>query len=154
MCWYRITCCHTNLQLILDSFFFLLLFIFFNPPTSISGSTEDYTEALVGDVITHQLHNLKPGTTYDLEVLAQYDKGFSKPLDGEGTTCKRESSVCSLCSTTPVEGEGVVRVTFPLSVPERDGPDHLQRGPRLLLRPMDPSQGGHLLQSQSQSCGP
>lgn len=57
---------------------------------SISGSTEDYTEVFVGDVITHQLHNLKPGTTYDLEVLAEYDKGFSKPLDGEGTTCKGE----------------------------------------------------------------
>ncbi|TNM95613.1 hypothetical protein fugu_016696 [Takifugu bimaculatus] len=49
-------------------------------------STEDYTEVFVGDVTSHQLHNLKPGTTYDLEVLAQYDKGFSKPLDGEGTT--------------------------------------------------------------------
>uniref|UniRef100_A0A674MXT1 Collagen alpha-1(XII) chain n=1 Tax=Takifugu rubripes TaxID=31033 RepID=A0A674MXT1_TAKRU len=49
-------------------------------------STEDYTEVFVGDVTSHQLHNLKPGTTYDLEVLAQYDKGSSKPLDGEGTT--------------------------------------------------------------------
>lgn len=101
----------------------------------------------VGDVVTHQLHNLKPGTTYDLEVLAQYDKGLSKPLDGEGTTCKRGSSVCSFCSPTPVEGEGVVRVVFPASVPERDGPDHLQRGPRLLLHPLDPSQSGHLLQA-------
>lgn len=78
-----------------------------------SGSTEDYTEVSVGDVVSHQLHNLKPGTTYDLQVLAEYDKGLSKPLDGEGTTRKRESSVCSFCTPTPVEGEGVMRVVFP-----------------------------------------
>lgn len=44
---------------------------------------------LVGDVTTHQLHNLKPGTTYDLKVLAQYNTGDSAPLIGEGTTCKK-----------------------------------------------------------------
>lgn len=87
---------------------------------SISGSTEDYTEVIVGDVVTHQLHNLKPGTTYDLEVLAQYDKGFSKPLDGEGTTCKEERIIYSLCCATLVEEESVVRAMFPFSVPERD----------------------------------
>lgn len=45
-------------------------------------------EAYVGDVTTHQLHNLKPGTTYDVKVLAQYNTGFSEPLVGQGTTCK------------------------------------------------------------------
>lgn len=45
-------------------------------------------EVLVGDVTSYQLHNLKPGTTYDLKVLAQYNTGFSEPLIGEGTTCK------------------------------------------------------------------
>lgn len=68
----------------------------------ISGSTEDYNEAFVGDVISHQLHDLKPGTTYDLKVLAQYDKGLSQPLDGEGTTCKGEWIIYSLCYTKPL----------------------------------------------------
>lgn len=45
-------------------------------------------EVFVGDVTSHQLHNLKPGTTYDLKVLAQYDTGVSAPLIGQGTTCK------------------------------------------------------------------
>lgn len=42
----------------------------------------------VGDVTSHQLQNLKPGTTYDLKVLAQYSTGLSGPLIGQGTTCK------------------------------------------------------------------
>uniref|UniRef100_A0A671Y8N7 Collagen type XII alpha 1 chain n=1 Tax=Sparus aurata TaxID=8175 RepID=A0A671Y8N7_SPAAU len=46
----------------------------------------DPTEVLVGDVTSHQLHNLKPGTTYDLQVLAMYNTGVSAPLDGQGTT--------------------------------------------------------------------
>lgn len=45
-------------------------------------------EVSVGDVTSHQLHNLKPGTTYDLKVLAQYNTGDSAPLVGQGTTCK------------------------------------------------------------------
>ncbi|KAM9340955.1 collagen alpha-1(XII) chain [Symphorus nematophorus] len=49
------------------------------------GSDESL-EVLVGDVTSHQLHNLKPGTTYDLKVLAQYNTGFSEPLIGQGTT--------------------------------------------------------------------
>lgn len=87
---------------------------------SISDSTEDYTETFVGDVTSYQLHNLKPGTTYDLEVLAQYDKGLSEPLDGEGTTCKGELIVSSLHCPALVEEEAVVRVMLPFSVPECD----------------------------------
>eukprot|EP00064_Thunnus_orientalis_P006626 superscaffoldBa00000696_g6644 len=49
------------------------------------GSDESM-EVFVGDVTSHQLHNLKPGTTYDLKVLAQYNTGFSEPLVGQGTT--------------------------------------------------------------------
>ncbi|XP_061599580.1 collagen alpha-1(XII) chain-like isoform X2 [Cololabis saira] len=48
--------------------------------------SNDYQEVVVGDVTSHQLHNLKPGTTYDLQVLAQYNTGVSAPLDGQGTT--------------------------------------------------------------------
>lgn len=51
--------------------------------------TDESFQVLVGDVTTHQLHNLKPGTTYDLKVLAQYNTGDSAPLIGEGTTCKK-----------------------------------------------------------------
>ncbi|KAJ0062737.1 hypothetical protein NL108_004377, partial [Boleophthalmus pectinirostris] len=49
------------------------------------GSDESQ-EVFVGDVTTHQLHNLNPGTTYDLKVLAQYSTGVSEPLVGQGTT--------------------------------------------------------------------
>uniref|UniRef100_A0A8C4DYP5 Collagen alpha-1(XII) chain n=1 Tax=Dicentrarchus labrax TaxID=13489 RepID=A0A8C4DYP5_DICLA len=49
------------------------------------GSDESL-EMLVGDVTSYQLHNLKPGTTYDLKVLAQYNTGLSAPLIGQGTT--------------------------------------------------------------------
>uniref|UniRef100_A0A3Q4AFB8 Collagen alpha-1(XII) chain n=1 Tax=Mola mola TaxID=94237 RepID=A0A3Q4AFB8_MOLML len=49
------------------------------------GSDESF-EVLVGDVTSHQLLNLKPGTTYDLKVLAQYNTGLSDPLIGQGTT--------------------------------------------------------------------
>lgn len=51
------------------------------------GSDESL-EVLVGDVTSYQLHNLKPGTTYDLKVLAVYNTGLSGPLIGQGTTCK------------------------------------------------------------------
>ncbi|XP_054652752.1 collagen alpha-1(XII) chain isoform X3 [Dunckerocampus dactyliophorus] len=49
------------------------------------GSDES-SEVFVGDVTSHQLNNLKPGTTYDLKVLAQYSTGMSGPLIGQGTT--------------------------------------------------------------------
>ncbi|KAM3870859.1 collagen alpha-1(XII) chain-like [Diretmus argenteus] len=49
------------------------------------GSDESL-EVFAGDVTSYQLHNLKPGTTYDLKVLAQYNTGLSSPLIGQGTT--------------------------------------------------------------------
>uniref|UniRef100_A0A672IPW9 Collagen, type XII, alpha 1a n=1 Tax=Salarias fasciatus TaxID=181472 RepID=A0A672IPW9_SALFA len=48
--------------------------------------SDEFMEVAVGDVTSYQLHNLKPGTTYDLKVLAQYNTGVSAPLDGQGTT--------------------------------------------------------------------
>uniref|UniRef100_A0A3B4AB57 Uncharacterized protein n=1 Tax=Periophthalmus magnuspinnatus TaxID=409849 RepID=A0A3B4AB57_9GOBI len=48
--------------------------------------SDESQEVFVGDVTTHQLHNLQPGTTYDLKVLAQYSTGISEPLVGQGTT--------------------------------------------------------------------
>ncbi|KAM9355371.1 collagen alpha-1(XII) chain [Pholidichthys leucotaenia] len=40
----------------------------------------------VGDVTSYTLSNLRPGTTYDVKVLAQYTNGMSDPLTGQGTT--------------------------------------------------------------------
>ncbi|XP_066526013.1 collagen alpha-1(XII) chain isoform X1 [Hoplias malabaricus] len=48
--------------------------------------TNQFAEVFVGDVTTHMLHNLQPGTTYDLKVFAQYDAGPSGPLVGQGST--------------------------------------------------------------------
>lgn len=49
---------------------------------------DESLEVFVGDVTSYTLHNLLPGTTYDVQVYAQYDGGISKPLTGQGTTCK------------------------------------------------------------------
>ncbi|KAL4649016.1 collagen alpha-1(XII) chain-like isoform X1 [Arapaima gigas] len=50
-------------------------------------SDKDETlEIFVGDVISYTLHNLLPGTPYDLKVYAQYDAGTSGALIGQGTT--------------------------------------------------------------------
>ncbi|XP_056623247.1 collagen alpha-1(XII) chain isoform X1 [Triplophysa dalaica] len=48
--------------------------------------TDNTMEVFVGDVTTHILQNLQPGTTYDLKVYAQYDAGVSGALAGQGTT--------------------------------------------------------------------
>nr|XP_015825821.2 collagen alpha-1(XII) chain isoform X3 [Nothobranchius furzeri] len=48
--------------------------------------TNTFSEMFVGDVTSHQLQNLNPGTTYDLQVVAQYNTGSSQPLTGQGTT--------------------------------------------------------------------
>nr|XP_012997177.1 collagen alpha-1(XII) chain isoform X1 [Cavia porcellus] len=49
------------------------------------GSNEPM-EAFVGEVTSYTLHNLNPSTTYDVNVYAQYDSGFSVPLTDQGTT--------------------------------------------------------------------
>ncbi|CAG09868.1 unnamed protein product, partial [Tetraodon nigroviridis] len=94
------------------------------------GSTEDYTEVFVGDVVTHQLHDLKPGTTYDLEVLAQYDQGLSQPLDGEGTTLYL--NVTGLTTYNVDHDSFCIRWT-----PHRAATSY-----RLKVNPVDPSKNG------------
>uniref|UniRef100_A0A8C1VHI0 Collagen alpha-1(XII) chain n=1 Tax=Cyprinus carpio TaxID=7962 RepID=A0A8C1VHI0_CYPCA len=47
---------------------------------------DESLEVYVGDVTSYTLHNLLPGTTYDVQVYAQYDGGVSTPLTGQGTT--------------------------------------------------------------------
>lgn len=48
--------------------------------------TDQTIDFFVGDVTSYTLHNLLPGTTYDLKVVAQYTSGVSAPLPGQGTT--------------------------------------------------------------------
>ncbi|XP_034384020.1 collagen alpha-1(XII) chain-like [Cyclopterus lumpus] len=50
------------------------------------AGTNQPMDFFVGDVTSYTLHNLLPGTTYDLKVVAQYVGGMSGPLAGEGTT--------------------------------------------------------------------
>lgn len=61
---------------------FSLLLAVFPPP----AGSDQVTDFFVGDVTSYTLHNLKPGTTYDVQVLAQYTGGPSAPLAGPGTT--------------------------------------------------------------------
>lgn len=86
-------------------------------------------EVFAGDVTTHQLQNLKPGTTYDLKVLAQYNTGVSAPLVGQGTTCKLGIVVFG-AQNTPMTPRGSIYTNGALpvcrSVPERDRPDFIQ----------------------------
>ncbi|XP_068197852.1 collagen alpha-1(XII) chain isoform X2 [Antennarius striatus] len=53
-------------------------------PTDSPG--DQPVDLFVGDVSSYTLHNLQPGTSYDVDVVAQYAGGVSAPLDGQGTT--------------------------------------------------------------------
>ncbi|CAG01461.1 unnamed protein product, partial [Tetraodon nigroviridis] len=51
-----------------------------------AGSAGPPVDLFVGDITSYTLHNLQPGTTYDVRVVAQYTGGKSEPLAGQGTT--------------------------------------------------------------------
>ncbi|CAL1574935.1 unnamed protein product [Knipowitschia caucasica] len=93
------------------------------------GSDESQ-EVFVGDVTTHQLHNLKPGTTYDLKVLAQYSTGVSEPLVGPGTTL--------YLNVTDLTTYNVGYDSFCL----RWAPHRAATSYRLKVNPFDPSKSG------------
>lgn len=57
------------------------------------AGTDQSIDFFVGDVSSYTLHNLQPGTTYDVKVIAQYTGGMSAPLTGQGTTRTYSNSV-------------------------------------------------------------
>ncbi|KAL6105800.1 col12a1 [Pungitius sinensis] len=93
------------------------------------GSDESL-EVFAGDVTSHQLHNLKPGTTYDLKVLAQYEAGLSAPLIGTGTTL--------YLNVTGLSTYNVGYDTFCI----RWSPHRAATSYRLKVNPIDPSKRG------------
>uniref|UniRef100_A0AAQ4PTZ0 Collagen alpha-1(XII) chain n=1 Tax=Gasterosteus aculeatus aculeatus TaxID=481459 RepID=A0AAQ4PTZ0_GASAC len=93
------------------------------------GSDESL-EVFAGDVTSHQLHNLKPGTTYDLKVLAQYEAGLSAPLIGTGTTL--------YLNVTDLSTYNVGYDTFCI----RWTPHRAATSYRLKVNPIDPSKSG------------
>ncbi|XP_061897868.1 collagen alpha-1(XII) chain-like isoform X2 [Entelurus aequoreus] len=93
------------------------------------GSDES-AEVFVGDVTSHQLNNLKPGTTYDLKVLAQYSTGLSGPLIGQGTTL--------YLNVTDLTTYNVGYDSYCI----RWAPHRAATSYRLKVQPVDPSRSG------------
>ena len=71
-----------------------------------ADTTGDYISLVVpGDTTTAILPYLIPLTTYEVNVIAQYDKGDSFPLTGEETTLEGKSQ--HLISHEPQSEEGI-----------------------------------------------
>ncbi|KAM8847495.1 collagen alpha-1(XII) chain isoform 4-T4 [Synchiropus picturatus] len=84
----------------------------------------------VGDVSSYTLHNLQPGTTYDVKVVAQYTGGVSAPLAGRGTTLH--------LNVTNIETFNVDHDKFCVKwTPHRAATSY-----RLKLNPLDPASKG------------
>ncbi|XP_057208625.1 collagen alpha-1(XII) chain isoform X2 [Triplophysa rosa] len=105
---------------------------------------DESLEVFVGDVTTYTLHNLSPGTTYDVQVYAQYDGGVSKPLTGQGTTL--------YLNVTNIESYDVGYDRFCV----RWTPHRAATSYRIKLNPLDPSAKGQqeitITAAQSQYC--
>ncbi|XP_065112633.1 collagen alpha-1(XII) chain isoform X1 [Paramisgurnus dabryanus] len=104
---------------------------------------DESLEVFVGDVTTFTLHNLFPGTTYDVQVYAQYDAGISKPLMGQGTTL--------YLNVTNIESYDVGYDKFCIKwTPHRAATSY-----RIKLNPLEPSARGQqeiTITPQSQYC--
>uniref|UniRef100_A0A3Q3JN84 Collagen, type XII, alpha 1b n=1 Tax=Monopterus albus TaxID=43700 RepID=A0A3Q3JN84_MONAL len=92
--------------------------------------TDRSTDFFVGDVTSYTLHNLQPGTTYDVEVIAQYTSGMSAPLDGQGTTL--------FLNVTNVETYNIGHDKFCI----KWSPHRAATSYRIKLNPADPSSKG------------
>lgn len=68
-------------------------------------------DLFVGDITSYTLHNLQPGTTYDVKVVAQYTGGKSGPLAGQGTTREgpRYPHIQNTWSRFSARGTGVTK---------------------------------------------
>ncbi|ROL43009.1 Collagen alpha-1(XII) chain [Anabarilius grahami] len=105
---------------------------------------DESLEVFVGDVTSYTLHNLLPGTTYDVQVFAQYDGGISKPLTGQGTTL--------YLNVTNLETYDVGYDRFCIKwTPHRAATSY-----RIKLNPLDPAAKGQqeitITAGQSQYC--
>uniref|UniRef100_A0A672SBT5 Collagen alpha-1(XII) chain n=1 Tax=Sinocyclocheilus grahami TaxID=75366 RepID=A0A672SBT5_SINGR len=101
---------------------------------------DESLEVFVGDVTSYTLHNLLPGTTYDVQVYAQYDGGVSKPLTGQGTTL--------YLNVTNLETYNVGYDRFCIKwAPHRAATSY-----RIKLNPLDRQQEITITAGQSQYC--
>ncbi|XP_068137600.1 collagen alpha-1(XII) chain isoform X2 [Hyperolius riggenbachi] len=100
---------------------------------------DDTMEVFVGDVNSYTLQNLNPGTTYDVQVFAQYDTGLSGPLAGPGTTLYL--NVTDLTSYQVAWDSFCVRWT-----PHRAATSY-----RVKLNPVDGSRGQEITVTGSES---
>uniref|UniRef100_A0A8B9RIB8 Collagen, type XII, alpha 1b n=1 Tax=Astyanax mexicanus TaxID=7994 RepID=A0A8B9RIB8_ASTMX len=95
-----------------------------------TGTHYESLEVFVGDVTSYTLHNLLPGTTYDVKVFAQYDAGLSKALMGQGTTL--------YLNVTNLESYDVGHDKFCIKwTPHRAATSY-----RIKLNPLDPAAKG------------
>ncbi|XP_059211841.1 collagen alpha-1(XII) chain [Centropristis striata] len=94
------------------------------------AGSDQLMDFFVGDVTSYTLHNLLPGTTYDLKVVAQYSGGESGALPGQGTTL--------YLNVTNVETFGVDHDKFCIKwTAHRAATSY-----RIKLNPADPSSKG------------
>ncbi|XP_034073276.1 LOW QUALITY PROTEIN: collagen alpha-1(XII) chain-like [Gymnodraco acuticeps] len=94
------------------------------------AGTSTPMDFFVGDVTSYTLHNLLPGTPYDLKVVAQYFGGMSDPLPGQGTTL--------YLNVTNIETFDVDHDKFCIKwAPHRAATSY-----RIKLHPSDPSSKG------------